>query len=125
LWRDNESYTVQSASRQAPRRAASHSSRVSQPDAHTPVLDRDAPIVLPPWQPDEDVTHCFVCNTKFGFFYRKHHCRYVFLRVFSTLVCFIRNVDLPAANPASVFLTSKTIPTPLMPSPSNPFLSRH
>lgn len=29
----------------------------------------------PQWQPDSDVTHCFVCGSQFTFFYRKHHCR--------------------------------------------------
>jgi len=33
--------------------------------------------VLPPWQSDASVTHCFVCGSQFTFFYRKHHCRYV------------------------------------------------
>jgi hypothetical protein len=31
--------------------------------------------VLPVWQPDAEVTHCFVCSNQFSFFYRKHHCR--------------------------------------------------
>lgn len=39
---------------------------------------RESDIVLPPWQPDSDVTHCPVCGSQFTFFYRKHHCRYVF-----------------------------------------------
>lgn len=38
---------------------------------------RGSEFVLPPWQPDASVTHCFVCGSQFTFFYRKHHCRYV------------------------------------------------
>jgi hypothetical protein len=33
-------------------------------------------IILPPWQPDTDATHCSVCGTQFTFFFRRHHCRY-------------------------------------------------
>lgn len=33
--------------------------------------------MLPPWQPDSEVSHCPVCGSQFTFFYRKHHCRYV------------------------------------------------
>ncbi|KAF2678838.1 FYVE-domain-containing protein [Lentithecium fluviatile CBS 122367] len=36
---------------------------------------RGSEFVLPQWQPDSDVTHCFVCGSQFTFFYRKHHCR--------------------------------------------------
>lgn len=36
---------------------------------------RDSEFVLPRWQPDSEVTHCFVCGSHFTFFYRKHHCR--------------------------------------------------
>lgn len=32
-------------------------------------------VVLPRWQPDEEVTNCPVCDTLFNFWYRKHHCR--------------------------------------------------
>ena len=32
-------------------------------------------IVLPRWQSDSEVTKCPICNTAFGFWYRKHHCR--------------------------------------------------
>lgn len=32
-------------------------------------------VILPQWQPDQDVTACPVCGTQFGFWYRKHHCR--------------------------------------------------
>ena len=38
---------------------------------------RDSDYVLPRWQPDAEVMHCFVCGSHFTFFYRKHHCRYV------------------------------------------------
>lgn len=34
-------------------------------------------IVLPRWQPDEEVLNCPICWTKFNFWHRKHHCRYV------------------------------------------------
>lgn len=30
---------------------------------------------LPRWQPDSEVSNCPICDTQFGFFYRKHHCR--------------------------------------------------
>lgn len=36
---------------------------------------RESDLVLPPWQPDSDVTHCPVCNRQFTFLFRKHHCR--------------------------------------------------
>ncbi|KAK0664806.1 Lateral signaling target protein 2-like protein [Lasiodiplodia hormozganensis] len=36
---------------------------------------RDSDIMIPPWQPDSDVSHCPVCGTQFSFWYRKHHCR--------------------------------------------------
>lgn len=29
----------------------------------------------PPWQPDDEVSQCPVCNVAFHFFNRKHHCR--------------------------------------------------
>ena len=32
-------------------------------------------LVLPKWQPDAEVSACFVCKTQFSFFFRKHHCR--------------------------------------------------
>jgi hypothetical protein len=38
---------------------------------------RDSDIVLPPWQPDSEVSYCPVCGREFTFWYRKHHCRYV------------------------------------------------
>ena len=40
------------------------------PSTHTP---RD--IVLPPWQPDEGVSHCPICASRFTWLLRKHHCR--------------------------------------------------
>ncbi|KAF2822636.1 FYVE-domain-containing protein [Ophiobolus disseminans] len=36
---------------------------------------RGSDIVLPPWQPDADVSQCPVCGRSFTFLYRKHHCR--------------------------------------------------
>lgn len=39
---------------------------------------RDSDILLPPWQPDSEVTQCPVCGSQFTFFFRKHHCRLVF-----------------------------------------------
>lgn len=36
---------------------------------------RGSDIMIPPWQPDADVSHCPVCGTQFSFWYRKHHCR--------------------------------------------------
>ncbi|KAF2110986.1 FYVE zinc finger-domain-containing protein [Lophiotrema nucula] len=36
---------------------------------------RESDIVLPPWQPDAEVTSCPVCGSQFTFFHRKHHCR--------------------------------------------------
>ncbi|GAP83358.1 putative Fyve zinc finger protein [Rosellinia necatrix] len=30
---------------------------------------------LPRWQPDAEVTHCPICDTQFGMFLRRHHCR--------------------------------------------------
>ena len=30
---------------------------------------------LPRWQPDSEVSRCPICDTQFGFFFRKHHCR--------------------------------------------------
>jgi hypothetical protein len=46
-------------------------------DATSGGIRRASEFVLPPWQPDASVTHCFVCGNQFTFFYRKHHCRYV------------------------------------------------
>lgn len=31
--------------------------------------------MLPPWQPDAEVSQCPVCGKNFTFLYRKHHCR--------------------------------------------------
>jgi hypothetical protein len=36
---------------------------------------RGSDIVLPPWQPDAEVSQCPVCGKNFTFLYRKHHCR--------------------------------------------------
>jgi hypothetical protein len=32
-------------------------------------------LILPPWQPDSEVSECPICGKAFGFWYRKHHCR--------------------------------------------------
>jgi hypothetical protein len=36
---------------------------------------RGSDIVLPPWQPDAEVSQCPVCGRNFTFLFRKHHCR--------------------------------------------------
>ncbi|KAF7190484.1 Zinc finger FYVE domain-containing protein 21, partial [Pseudocercospora fuligena] len=36
---------------------------------------RESDIVLPRWQPDNEVTKCPVCDTEFSLLYRRHHCR--------------------------------------------------
>ncbi|KAL8922734.1 MAG: hypothetical protein Q9208_005047, partial [Pyrenodesmia sp. 3 TL-2023] len=36
---------------------------------------RSREITLPRWQPDSEVTSCPICGTRFGLFFRKHHCR--------------------------------------------------
>lgn len=36
---------------------------------------RESDLVLPPWQPDSDVSSCPVCDRHFTFLFRKHHCR--------------------------------------------------
>lgn len=60
----------------APQRALppppSHPSRTNTESSR-----RQSDIVLPPWQPDSDVTQCPVCKRQFTFLFRKHHCRYV------------------------------------------------
>ncbi|KAG9203107.1 hypothetical protein G6514_003630 [Epicoccum nigrum] len=40
-----------------------------------PPTRRESDFILPSWQPDADVTHCFVCKRQFTFLFRKHHCR--------------------------------------------------
>lgn len=44
-------------------------------DANSSASRRESDIVLPKWQPDHEATHCPVCHTEFGMFYRRHHCR--------------------------------------------------
>ncbi|KAF2124500.1 FYVE-domain-containing protein [Dothidotthia symphoricarpi CBS 119687] len=36
---------------------------------------RGSDLVLPPWQPDVEVSQCPVCTRPFTFLFRKHHCR--------------------------------------------------
>ncbi|KAF1830281.1 hypothetical protein BDW02DRAFT_583004 [Decorospora gaudefroyi] len=43
--------------------------------ANTASARRQSDIVLPPWQPDNDVTQCPVCKRPFTFLLRRHHCR--------------------------------------------------
>ncbi|KAL5119420.1 hypothetical protein ACEQ8H_002689 [Pleosporales sp. CAS-2024a] len=43
--------------------------------ASGPPPRRESDLVLPPWQPDTDVSQCPVCSRSFHFLYRKHHCR--------------------------------------------------
>jgi hypothetical protein len=45
--------------------------------ANTGSVRRQSDIVLPPWQPDSEVTQCPVCKKPFTFLLRRHHCRYV------------------------------------------------
>jgi hypothetical protein len=45
------------------------------PQTDTEPSRRLSDIVLPPWQPDADVSQCPVCSRSFTFLYRKHHCR--------------------------------------------------
>ncbi|KAF2815912.1 FYVE-domain-containing protein [Mytilinidion resinicola] len=60
-------------SQQSPRRLSSFH---PPPDyfQNNPPQDSDD-IMLPPWQPDSEVTQCPVCSSNFTFFTRKHHCR--------------------------------------------------
>lgn len=55
---------------------------------------RDSDIVLPPWQPDSEVTQCPVCGSQFSFFFRKHHCRSVFRSKRTTSFTHIRVADI-------------------------------
>ncbi|KAK9463362.1 uncharacterized protein V1516DRAFT_697895 [Lipomyces oligophaga] len=32
-------------------------------------------VVIPPWQHDNEVSHCPYCHRAFGLFFRRHHCR--------------------------------------------------
>ncbi|EOA86699.1 hypothetical protein ACJQWK_08898 [Exserohilum turcicum] len=45
------------------------------PQTNTTSARRQSDIVLPPWQPDSDVTQCPVCKRPFTFLLRRHHCR--------------------------------------------------
>ncbi|EMD69739.1 hypothetical protein COCSADRAFT_106643 [Bipolaris sorokiniana ND90Pr] len=45
------------------------------PHTNTTPVRRQSDIVLPPWQPDSDVTQCPVCKRPFTFLLRRHHCR--------------------------------------------------
>ncbi|KAI9672366.1 MAG: hypothetical protein M1817_003388 [Caeruleum heppii] len=46
-------------------------------DVHSPPRTNRASreIILPRWQPDDEVTNCPICGTRFTFWHRKHHCR--------------------------------------------------
>ena len=62
------------------------------PDDHMQSYATQEEIVLPTWQPDSDVSECFVCGTQFSFFFRKHHCRYVYLYTsVSTRITIVRH----------------------------------
>ncbi|RAR02591.1 FYVE-domain-containing protein [Stemphylium lycopersici] len=45
------------------------------PQANTALVRRQSDIVLPPWQPDSEVSQCPVCRKPFTFLLRRHHCR--------------------------------------------------
>lgn len=51
--------------RSHPRRATTGSTRER----------RNRNVILPQWQADAEVSSCPICETKFSFWYRKHHCR--------------------------------------------------
>lgn len=51
-----------------------------------PQSRRESDLVLPPWQPDAQVSQCPVCSRHFTFLFRKHHCRY-FLSLSGDPVC--------------------------------------
>lgn len=46
-----------------------------RPSVDIPRNRRSCEITLPRWEPDIEVPKCPICNTAFGFWYRKHHCR--------------------------------------------------
>jgi len=50
--------------------------------ANTGTTRRQSDIVLPPWQPDSDVSQCPVCKKPFTFLLRRHHCRYAPTRLY-------------------------------------------
>lgn len=45
------------------------------------------------WIPDEDVTNCHGCKKMFGWFFRKHHCRFCG-KIFCDY-CLVKNVSIP------------------------------
>ncbi|KAI1259283.1 FYVE zinc finger-domain-containing protein [Xylariaceae sp. FL1019] len=40
-----------------------------------PLQHTSREFLLPPWQPDQAVANCPICNVQFGMITRKHHCR--------------------------------------------------
>ncbi len=58
-----------------PRRPAPSETNLRRTSSGGPARTFDD-IVIPPWQPDTEATHCSVCGTQFTFFFRRHHCRY-------------------------------------------------
>ena len=45
------------------------------PSPTSPAERRNDDYVLPPWQPDSEVSECPICGRAFGLWFRKHHCR--------------------------------------------------
>jgi hypothetical protein len=60
--------------------------------ANTASVRRQSDIVLPPWQPDSEVSQCPVCKKPFTFLYRKHHCRYAHQSI--TVSCYAHGVSI-------------------------------
>lgn len=62
-----------------PRRGSRVSSqgvaRQGQPQQQSGGSTTPTDFVLPRWQRDAEVTYCPICQTQFGVFVRKHHCR--------------------------------------------------
>jgi hypothetical protein len=70
--------------------------------ADTGTIRRQSDIVLPPWQPDSEVSQCPVCKKPFTFLLRRHHCRYV-SRPCSIVSC-IRHRKLSFASASCIMM---------------------